>query len=105
MRRRGCWRRPRQRVPVPSAARRACQQRGLAPGPNADGECEVERAALPDFAIDPDAAAVQCDKTLGNGEAETRAAVPPRRGAVGLAELVEDVGLRLRRDADAGVGD
>src|SRR5262249_54536069 len=39
------------------------------------------------------------------GETESRAAEVLRRGGVGLAELLEQLGLLLCRQADAGVGD
>ncbi|OLC09519.1 MAG: hypothetical protein AUH39_04420 [Chloroflexi bacterium 13_1_40CM_67_9] len=45
------------------------------------------------------------DQALGDRETEASPAVPPRRRAVGLAELVEDVRLRLRADAHTGVRD
>ena len=52
-----------------------------------------------------DAAPVELDQVADDGEPETEAAAPPRRGAVGLAERLEDVWQEARRDALAGVGD
>ena len=54
-------------------------------------------------ALDLDAAAHALDDAARDGEAQAGAAELPRRAAVGLLELVEDAGLLLRRDADAGV--
>src|SRR5436309_14324880 len=54
-------------------------------------------------ALQQDLAAVQPDKTPRDRKAEAGAAVLAACGAVGLPELIEDVGLRLRGDALAGV--
>src|SRR5690606_12084702 len=44
-------------------------------------------------------------EALGEGEAEAEAAVLAGRRLVGHPEGLEEAGLRLRRDADAGVRD
>ena len=60
---------------------------------------------VPGVALQPDASAHQVDQRRGDREPEARAAEPAGRRAVGLAERLEDRGLFLPRDADAGVGD
>ena len=64
---------------------------------------EMERAAAPLRALDPDAAAHQLHEALRDGEAETRAAVASGRRAVGLGELLENQRLLGGGDADARV--
>jgi hypothetical protein len=64
-----------------------------------EGAAEAERA------FDPDAPAHQADELLRDGGAESRAAEAARGGLVCLGEAVEDLALRLGRDADAGVAD
>ena len=47
-------------------------------------------------ALDPQASAHQLDEPQRDGQAEARAAVPPRRRAVGLRERLEDLPLLVR---------
>ena len=56
------------------------------------GMREVERAAAPGLALDPHPAAPS-RPAAGDGQAETRAAVSPRRRPVGLRERLEDASL------------
>ena len=58
-----------------------------------------------ELALDPDAAAHQLDERRRDRQAQAGAAEPARRRAVGLAEGLEDRGVLVRRDADAGVAD
>src|SRR5262249_2025844 len=60
--------------------------------------CKIERRSLAQLALDPDAAAVHPDNALGNGQAETGAALLACDRAVGLLKLLED--LRLIDDSD-----
>ena len=66
-----------------------------------DGEAKGRSRAGRARHRDPSAHAL--DDALGDRQAEAGAAEPPGRSAVGLLELAEDAGLRVRRDADAGV--
>src|SRR5205085_1134601 len=52
-----------------------------------------------------DAAAVELDDVLHDGQAESEAAVRARRAAVALTEALEDQRKELAADALAGVGD
>ena len=61
------------------------------------------RAAILAGTVDGDAAAVQLDDLPREREAEPEPAVPAARRRIGLAEPVEDVGQKIRRDALAGV--
>ncbi len=54
-------------------------------------------------ALDPDGAAHQPGQVPGDGEAEPRPAVAPRRRGVDLRELFEQLRLALERDADPRV--
>ena len=64
---------------------------------------EMEPAALPGLALEPQPAVHQLDQLGGDREAQPRAAVPARGGGVGLHERAEDLPLLVVRDADAGV--
>src|SRR5690349_15069066 len=66
-------------------------------------ERKVKFAAFPRLALDRHRAAHQRHETRGDGESETRAAIAPRRGGVGLGERIEDQALLVERNADAGV--
>ena len=74
----------------------------LAPARNGTENMKVE--PLPEFALDPDAAAEQLHELLRDAEPEAGAAELARDGGVDLTELREDVVELLRRDADAGIG-
>src|SRR5713226_1408644 len=60
--------------------------------------------ALPHFALDPDAAAMNFDKMFGDGEAQAGAANFAGPGHVNSVEALEDAKLIRPRDADPGVG-
>ena len=64
---------------------------------------EVERAALPGLALQPDASAQQRDEVRRNRETEAGASILACRRAVGLDERLEDRLLLLLRHADAGI--
>ena len=66
---------------------------------------EAEDRAAPGLALDGDRAAHALDDALGDGEAEARAAEPPRRRRIGLLELAKDDRHLLGGDPDAGVRD
>ena len=66
---------------------------------------EVERAALADLALHPDAPAHQLDQLGRDRQAQPGAAVLPGGRGVGLGERLEERLLLLGRDADAGVAD
>ena len=84
--------------------RRPARWLGASASPKPCGE--VERAALARLALDPDAPAHQLDELRRDGQAQPGAAVlARRRGAIGLAEGLEDRLLLVRRNADAGVAD
>ena len=78
------------------AARRCRRPRG-------SGDDGAEARALARRAVDLDAAAHPLDDAPRDRKAEAGAAELAGRAGVGLLELVEDAGLLLRRDADAGV--
>jgi hypothetical protein len=66
---------------------------------------EPELGADSRFAGPPDLASHQIGQLLGDGQTETCAAVETRRRVVRLAELLEQLLLLLRRDADSRVSD
>jgi hypothetical protein len=68
-------------------------------------ELHPKRAAQAERALQPDAAAHQPDKVLGDRRAQARPAEAPGGGLVGLREALEDLALRLGRDADPRVPD
>src|SRR5215831_15329590 len=70
-----------------------------------DGNGEVERRSRALLRLDPNAPAVHLDDALGDRQAETGAALLARDRAVGLLELLEDLGLIGSGDAGAGVAD
>ncbi len=63
----------------------------------------MKRAALTNFALDPDPAAHQLDELRRDCQTQPRAAVLARRRAVRLRECLEDHTLLFGRNADAGV--
>src|SRR5258708_5045991 len=82
---------------------------GLAGGANdsalrvEDGNGEMELRTLTRFALDPDAAAVNFDKMLGDGEPQPGAADFTGTGNIDAVEALEDAWLVRPRDADAGI--
>ncbi len=91
-------------------ATRSAAAASASPGERArigDGQSqrEAERAALARRALDADRAAHQPDDAVRDGQAEAGAAEAPRRRAVLLGERLEDEGLLVGGDADAGVVD
>ncbi len=64
---------------------------------------EVEGAAFPGGALDPDLSLHVLDELLGNGQAQSGAAVESCGRAVGLGESVEDMVELFCRDANARV--
>ena len=68
-------------------------------------EVDPEAAAATLAALDPDRSAHELDELAADREPQPRAAVAPRRRAVGLREAFEDQRLAAGRDADAGVAD
>src|SRR5688572_21976569 len=54
-------------------------------------QAHIERAALPDRALDPDPAAVELHELLRNGEPDAGAARPSRIAAAHLIEAREDL--------------
>src|SRR5258708_4451084 len=82
---------------------------GLAGGANdsalrvEDGNGEMELRTLTRFALDPDAAAVNFDKMLGDGEPQPGAADFAGTGHIDAIEALEDAWLVRPRDADAGI--
>ena len=91
-----------RRVQVGGPASPAAGGRGL--GLDVEPGGEVERAAPPGLALDPDPPAHQLDQPGRDRQAQPGAAVLAGRRAVGLVERLEDRPLLLGRDADAGVG-
>src|SRR5882757_972506 len=71
------------------------------PQPEPRSEMKCAAGAVP--ALDPDIAAHQFDKSLGNRETQPRPAVLPSGGAVGLAERLKHTGRLFRRHADSRV--
>src|SRR4051812_21999300 len=70
-----------------------------------EGKREAERAALAGSALDPQPATVQLDQPPRQRQAKARSLRMQARGAPGLAKLLEDDVLILRRDPRPGVGD
>ena len=66
---------------------------------------EPEGGAVSRIAPGSDHAAHQLDKLLADREPEAGPAISPGGGGIGLRKLGEQLRLRLRRDADAGIGD
>ena len=66
---------------------------------------EPERAAQPHRALEADLAAHQPHQLLGDSGAQAGAAETARSRLVRLGKAFENPGLRLGRDADAGVAD
>jgi hypothetical protein len=66
---------------------------------------EPEGAALPDGAVGSDFSAHHLDQALGQGKAETSAAVLSGGRTVRLMEVLEQMRQLLAAQADAGVGD
>src|SRR5258708_9347130 len=60
---------------------------------------------LPDFALDPDASAVDLYKVLGDGQPEAGTADLTRTRGVDAIKTFENARLIGLRDADAGIGD
>jgi hypothetical protein len=63
------------------------------------------REPWPSCAVDADLTAHLADQGLADRQAQARAAIASADRAVGLAEALEQAGLDLGGDADAGVGD
>jgi len=68
-------------------------------------ERDIEGAALAWGAGQPDRTAMQGNQLPGDGQSQARAAELAGGRAVKLVELVEDAGMILRCDADAGIRD
>src|SRR5260370_1518679 len=66
---------------------------------------EMELRALPDFALDPDASAVDLYKVLGAGQPAGGTADLTRTRGVDAIKTFENARLIGLRDADAGIGD
>ena len=64
-----------------------------------------ERAAAAQLALQTHVAAQQLGQLADDRQPQAGAGVLARQRVAGLAELLEDQLLLLRRDADAGVGD
>ena len=64
---------------------------------------EPKGAAPPHFALDRKAPAQHFHEAGRDGQPQARAAIRPRRRAIGLREGVEDRPLLLRRDADSRI--
>src|SRR5262249_27357562 len=64
----------------------------------------LERRTLPYGRFDPDATTMHLDDLLGDGEAQTGAALGLGKGAVDLMELFEDTRLLLGRDTRTRIG-
>src|ERR1051325_8185467 len=69
------------------------------------GDSEMELRTMPNFALDPDAAAMRFDEMLGDGKAEAGAADFARTRNVDAVEALKDAGLVRPRNADSGVRD
>src|SRR5262249_30724754 len=65
----------------------------------------IERRSLAGLGFDPDPATVHFDDALGDRQAKTGPALLARDRAVGLLELLEDLGLIGRSNSGAGVAD
>src|SRR5215204_3664217 len=59
---------------------------------------ECERAADSHRAFDRQCPPLHLNQALGDRQAETSTSKPARRAGIGLPKLIEDGGLRLRRD-------
>jgi hypothetical protein len=81
-----------------------CRRHHLA-GRDRQWECEPERAAAPDRAVGTDFSTHRLDDPFRDREPEPGAAEAPRDRTVCLAELPEEPGACLLRDADARVDD
>src|SRR5262252_10208515 len=104
-------------APARSARLPAARQRPRPDAEIVDGEvswrlCVVaawqphrEHRAFARLARHGHVAAHHARKLAGNGKAETGAAEFLRGRGIGLAELLEELCLLLRRHADAGIGD
>ena len=64
-----------------------------------------ESGALPWFALHAQGAAHQFHELLGDGQPQTRTPIFAGHGPVRLGEGLEDPGLDLRGNADAGIAD
>jgi hypothetical protein len=60
---------------------------------SASGNLHLERRALTQVRLDPDAAAVHLDNLLSDGKAETSAALGLGKRAVDLVKLIKYAGL------------
>ena len=70
---------------------------------DAQARGEVEGSALPPGTVDRQVAAHEPRQAPADDKTEASAAVLPGRGTVGLSERLEEPGLLLGRNADAGV--
>src|SRR5262245_45164557 len=70
-----------------------------------DGNGEVERRSFARLGLDPNAPAVHLDDALGDRQPETGPALLARDRAVGLLELLEDLGLISRGNTRTRVAD
>src|SRR5262245_38493313 len=68
-------------------------------------EMEGERAAAPRLAVDPHEAAVGPHHVVDDGEPEAGALRPGAGVGLDAIELLEDLALQARRDADAAIAD
>ena len=82
------------------------------PEPSRPATADVSNVAVkwkvlpaPGCALDPDPPRHHLDERRRDRQPQPGAAEPPRRRAVRLAERLEDRGVLLRRNADAGVAD
>src|SRR5262249_33701377 len=67
------------------------------------GQREIDRRSLALLRLDPNAPAVHLDDALGDRQAETRSALLAGNRAVGLLELLEDLGLIGGGNAGSGI--
>ncbi len=74
-------------------------------GDAVEGQPHVEGAAPPHLTLHADGPAHHVHELAADGQAQPRAFLAAPRAAVGLPEGLEDAGLVLRRDPDAGVAD
>src|SRR5215469_8818115 len=92
---------PRERKTPPSACKLGPPlQRGQGPG---GGEGDGDGGALARAAHDLHRAAMHLDETLRDRQAETGAAIAPRRRRMRLAEGLAGAGDLLLAHADAGI--
>ena len=73
-------------------------------GPDANANRDMESAAAPWLAVDPDPSAHHGDEPRRDGQAETCAAKASCRRPIGLIEGIEDHRLLVSWNADAGIG-